>query len=230
MDPVVIMASPPCKQYSTMDVWGLSKAEDLIALTREFLSSTGRLTAIENVKGAAKEMADHAVLVYGSDFGLHVDRPRFFEANFPLIVDRYLREGGSALRSKACLGCRRRIRRLDPFGRPELANCCAGNLFPVQGKAPVGVSHAESACAMGIDPDHMPYASLAQAIPPAYAEFVFAQACMAACARDFGVPAISFDAMLNDPRGSSRTLRFWLRGAGDDSPSAGLLPTPATRR
>eukprot|EP00966_Prymnesium_polylepis_P112852 2610329-Prymnesium_polylepis.1 len=34
-------------------------------------------------------MQSHAVLLYGSYSGLHVDKPRFFEANFPIIVDAY---------------------------------------------------------------------------------------------------------------------------------------------
>ena len=67
---------------------------------------------------------------------------------------------------------------------------------------------------MGIDPAHMPYERLAQAIPPVYEKLVFAQACMAACARDFGVPSITFDEMMLDPESAHRTLEFWTRGAG----------------
>ena len=53
VDPVVVMASPPCKAYSTADVHDLSQAPELIALTRDHLSRTGRLFVIENVKGGA---------------------------------------------------------------------------------------------------------------------------------------------------------------------------------
>ena len=68
-----------------------------------------------------------------------------------------------------CLGDRRRWR-LDPFGRPELRECCSGNLWAVQGDKPFRCTTAECAAAMGIDPDHMDYEGLAQAVPPAYGE------------------------------------------------------------
>ena len=62
---------------------------------------------------------------------------------------------------------------------------------------------------MGIDPAHMSYERLAQAIPPVYEQLVFAQACMAACRRDYGVPTVTFDEMLLDPDTVRGTLR-WL--------------------
>ena len=115
--PDVTLASPPCQPYSTADMQGATKAKRMIPLIRGYLESLGGLYAIENVKGAAKEMLPHAVLLYGSFFGLGVDRPRFFEANFPIVVDEYLRGPGLALRLRSCLGPRRKWRRLDPFGR-----------------------------------------------------------------------------------------------------------------
>jgi hypothetical protein len=110
------------------------------------------LFVIENVKGAAAEMEEHAVLIYGSYFGLRVDRPRFFEANFDLHVDEFLRVPGLALRSRGCLGPRRKWRRMYPFGRPEMTECCGGTLYPMQGLAPHGFTADEGAWAMGIDP------------------------------------------------------------------------------
>ena len=226
-DPLFISASPPCQAYSTTDIQHLSDAPRLISLIRDHLRSTGRLYAIENVKGAASDLLESAQLLYGSFFGLGVDRPRFFETSFDLVIDEHIRVPGLALRRDSCLGPTRRWRRLDPFGRPELAECCVGNIIPVQGKAPVGCTLEASALAMGIDPAHMPYERLAQAIPPVYEQLVFAQACMAACQRDYGVPTITFDEMLRDPDTARSTLRFWLRGAGDPSPDAGLALQPA---
>ena len=165
--PMVILASPPCKKYSTMDVPNHSEAEELIALTRDACEQTGKLYVIENVKGAAAEMKEHAILLYGAYFGLQVDRPRFFEANFELRVDEYLKVPGLALRKRGCLGPRRKWRRMDPFGRPELLECCEGTLYPIQGLRPVGFTHEEGARAMGLEPDHMPFERMAQAIPPA---------------------------------------------------------------
>ena len=111
-NPTVIMASPPCKAHSTSDMQKRSTTPDLIGLTRDHCRATGRLFVIENVKGAAAEMEEHAVLIYGSYFGLRVDRPRFFEANFDLHVDEFLRVPGLALRSRGCLGPRRKWRRM----------------------------------------------------------------------------------------------------------------------
>ena len=105
-----------------------------------------------------------------SFFGLHVDRPRLFQANFDLHVDRVLRDRGLALRKGTCLGLRRRWRRLDPFGRPSLCDCCNGNLWAVQGDKPLRCTVCECADAMGLDQDHMDYDGMAQAIPPAYGE------------------------------------------------------------
>ena len=100
-----------------------------------------------------------------------------------------------------------------------MTECCIGNIIPVQGKAPVGCTLEQSAVTMGIDPSHMPYERLAQAIPPVYEQLVFTQACIVACHRDYGVPSITFDEMLLDPEASRRTLAFWLRGAGAPPPT-----------
>ena len=228
-DSVFISASAPCQAYSTTDIHHLSDAPRLIPLIRDHLRATGRLYALENVKGAASDLLDSAQLLYGAFFGLGVDRPRFFETSFDLVIDEYIRAPGLALRRDSCLGPTRRWRRLDPCGRPEMTECCTGNIIPVQGKAPVGCTLEQSARAMGIDPSHMPYERLAQAIPPVYEQLVFTQACMAACHSEYGVPSITFDEMLLDPETSRRTLAFWLRGAGAPSPDAGLTWSPAHR-
>ena len=112
----------------------------------------------------------------GSYFGLHVDHPRSFEANFELRVDEALVGPGLALRRGTCLGARRHWRRRDPFGRSCTAECCAGNLWAVQGDAPKGCTLGECAVAMGVDQDHMDYSGLTGAAPPAYGEYVFGQA------------------------------------------------------
>ena len=225
-DPTVVMASPPCKAHSTSDMQKRSTAPDLIGLTRDHCRATGRLFVIENVKGAAAEMEEHAVLIYGSYFGLRVDRPRFFEANFDLHVDEFLRVPGLALRSRGCLGPRRKWRRMDPFGRPEMTGCCDGTLYPMQGLAPHGFTSDEGAWAMGIDPGMMSFERMTQAIPPAYGRWVFGQACMAACAREYGVPVITYDEMQLRPREARARLSHWLRGAGGDLPEQGMQMLP----
>ena len=222
VNPTLIAASPPCKKHSTSDMQKRSAAEAMIALTRDSCEQTGRLYVIENVKGAASEMKDHALLLYGSYFGLRVDRPRFFEANFALHMDEYLRGPGLDLRARGCLGPRRKWRRMDPFGRPEPVDCCKGTLYPMQGVAPFGFTAEEGAAAMGIEPGHMSFERMAQAVPPDYGEWVFGQACMAACEREYGVPRISFDEMRRDPAAARRRLHFWLRGAGSPDADVGM--------
>ena len=73
-------------------------------------------------------MGSSAVLFYGAYFGEHVDRPRFFEANFPLVVDEYL-PWSVAAAGYVPFGARRKWRRMDPFGRPEPLDCCEGNIY-----------------------------------------------------------------------------------------------------
>ena len=109
---------------------------------------------MENVLGAVHEMSVNSTVLRGAWFGLHVDRGRRFETNFPVHVDEALSEG-ERLRARTCLGGRRRWLRLDPFGRPVRAACCGGNLFAVQGGNPTRSSVAENAHAMGIDASHM---------------------------------------------------------------------------
>ena len=108
----------------------------MIAETRAAYEEQGCLYAIENVTGAREEM-ENARVVHGTYLGLHVDRPRLMETNFELHVDQALRAGSAPLRKGVCSGFRRRWRRLDPFGRPEMRDCCQGNLWCVQGDRPL---------------------------------------------------------------------------------------------
>ena len=220
--PVVSLASPPCKSFSTGRMRGQPKEPPMIKETREALQEVGGLYAIENVTGAVGEMGGDLCLLRGAYFGEHVDRPRYFESNFSIHVDRCLKEGGDELRRGTCLGHRRRWRRLDPYGRPEMADCCEGNLWSVQGDKPLRCTPHECARAMGIDDDHMTYAGLSQAIPPAYSQLVFAQACMRDLEQEFGVVPILYDEFEAAPVESRRKLSHLLRGAGGEAPSQGV--------
>ena len=51
--------------------------------------------------------------------------------------------------------------------------------------------------------------------------------CAAAANKWFGVPVITYDAMLEDPLTARRTLEAWLVGAGGKSPTLGLRFQPA---
>ena len=218
--------SPPCKSYSSTHMRGEAADPPLIRETRAALREVGRLHVIENVVGATDEL-ERSLLLRGEDFGEHVSRPRIFEANFPLVLDEALRVPGAALRARSCVGFRRRWRRLDPFGRPEMCDCCNGNLWAPQGDKPLRCSTIECARAMGVDDDHMDYEGLAQAIPPVYAQYIFGQACMREVEREFGIPAITYDEMLANRSSARRKMRHWLRGAGGAAPDQGVEFAPS---
>ena len=78
--------------------------------------------------GAASDMAEDAALLRGTHFGLHVDRGRKFETNFPVHIDAALKKG-DALRERTCLGSNRRWLRIDPYGRAVREPCCGGNIL-----------------------------------------------------------------------------------------------------
>ena len=222
-------ASPPCKAHSTARMRGKPSEEAMIEATLDALNEIGGLHAVENVPGGRSELGADAATLRGSFFGLRVDKPRLFKTNFPVHVDRALREGGHALRNRTCLGLRRRWRRLDPFGRPEMRDCCEGNIFSVQGDKPLRCTLCECSEAMGVDTDHMDYAGLSQAIPPDYAQLIFGQACMAECKRRFGIKPVTFDDFEANPAVAARRMRHLLRGAGDDDGTTGMefvAPTP----
>ena len=217
------MASPPCKAYSTSLQRGVPSEGPLIEQTRSALEEVGGMYTIENVVGAGGAMKTGSVMLRGSFFGEHVDRPRLFESNWNLHLDRALTEGGSELRRGCCLGYRRRWRRMDPFGRPEMRDCClTPNLWSVQGDKPLRCTACECAAAMSIDRDHMDYDGLSQAIPPSYAQLIFGQACMRRLEQVYGLRAITYDEMEANPDASRRYLDHWRRGAGGDDASQGV--------
>ena len=229
--PFLRASSPPCQPFSTGRL-GEPTQPALIAETRGLLERRGTLWWMENVLGAVHEMSCNSTVLRGAWFGLHVDRGRRFETNFPVHVDDALSEG-ERLRARTCLGGRRRWLRLDPFGRPVRSACCGGNLFAVQGGNPTRSSVAENAHAMGIDASHMRWTGLAQAIPPAYAELLVGQAAMYECWTKYGVPMMTYDDYTADPRGCARRMSAWLRGAGEAASHAGLelvgpAATPST--
>ena len=74
----------PCKFYSTVRVRVRARRVEsapLIEQTRDMLGALFEHWVIENVLGARLHLALHAVDLRGAWFGLHVDRPRLFEAS-----------------------------------------------------------------------------------------------------------------------------------------------------
>ena len=141
-----IHASPPCQAYSYMANCrpGLAKKyEALVALTRVVLQASGTPWVIENVPGAP--LIDPIVLC-GTMFGRELYRHRLFEASFPLIEPVHFEHMLPA--SKA------------GHWRPGTVMSVAGHFAPVTKAREI----------MGID--WMTRDELAEAIPPAYTEYI----------------------------------------------------------
>lgn len=138
-------ASPPCQAYSKARNLQGNVHPDLIALVRKALQATGKPYVIENVQGAPLE--EDAVLLVGSMFGLRTMRPRLFECSFP--VPFLLAPPAAAKHAK--------------MGRP-----------PKDGEYVHVVGHMSNVpyCREALDIPWMTQAELAQAIPPAYTEFI----------------------------------------------------------
>ena len=146
----------------------------MIEQARDALMALFELWSIENVLGARLHLAPHAAELDGALFGLRVARARLFETNFELFVDEAVRGPAAELRKRMCLGARRRWRTFDEFGRPDRQPCCGGNIFSPLGERPWKCTTEECAAAMGLDAGHMSYERLAQSVPPAYGQLVFA--------------------------------------------------------
>ena len=146
-----IHASPPCQRYSVAtQVHGteqVSSHPDLLEPTRNLLVMQTAPYVIENVPGAP---LDGFLMLCGSMFGLEVRRHRFFEGNVPLM---------------------------SPF-------ICDHSIpaIPVYGHTGAGVNRGrerERGRSNGVDDwrramaiDWMTSVELAEAIPPAYTEYI----------------------------------------------------------
>jgi DNA (cytosine-5)-methyltransferase 1 len=152
-----IAASPPCQRHSRLAHLpnrDMTRHPDLIAATRRQLAASGRHWVIENVPDAPLVAP---FTLCGAMFGLRVYRHRCFEATIALLTPPH-----SPHRER--IKPRGRGQRLGYYvGTPGEMVTCAGHLF----------SRAAGSVAMGID--WMTRDELAQAIPPAYTQFIGAQ-------------------------------------------------------
>lgn len=142
-----IHASPPCQAYSPLSYrWGENDYADLVDATRAALKETGLPYAIENVMRAPLYQS---LVLCGSMFdGLRVIRHRRFECNPPLWFPPF-----SCSHPKGAVG------RRGHLGDREWMTV-TGHFSDIE----------KARAAMGID--WMSQDELAQAIPPAYTEFV----------------------------------------------------------
>ena len=178
-----VWTSPPCQRFSaSTPPTRVDSHPNLIPATRALLEAAGVPYVIENVPGAPIR-AD--VVLTGAGFGLDVVRRRHFEcadfaAPFSLITEDVRRVDRGELAIVTGGGCQNpwRTRRQgikwvdlpeDMKRRLSARNCVAG-----------------WRAAMGID--WMTRDELAQAIPPAYAEYIGRHAAKAIAARTKEVP------------------------------------------
>lgn len=140
-----VWASPPCQAYAiTNNIWKKSDHyPDLVAPVREKLKATSLPWIIENVPGAPLE---NPIELCGLMFGLRVYRHRLFESNTFLMMPAH-----TAHSERASYG-------RTPKGAEFFT--ISGHFADIKG----------ARAAMGID--WMNRNELAQAIPPAYAEFL----------------------------------------------------------
>jgi DNA (cytosine-5)-methyltransferase 1 len=143
-----IWASPPCQKFSSMTKrWGLSeKHPDLIPFTRELLIKSGKPYVIENVIQAP--LIDPIILC-GSMFDLPLRRHRKFESSFPISDVPRCNHVGEVI---------------GVYGHPGGSSKRDGIKFS-------GTDSWRKA--MGIT--WMTGSEMAQAIPPAYSEFIARQ-------------------------------------------------------
>ena len=147
-----IHASPPCQTYSQgAGKWGTrDNHPDLIAPTREVLQRTGLPYVIENIEPARSRL-HNPVMLCGTMFGLGVFRHRYFECSFPPPL---------ALHS------------------PHTGRIGDGHYVTVTGHTGGrsrrdGIQHGDvAAWKRGMGIDWMTVDELAEAIPPAYTEWI----------------------------------------------------------
>jgi DNA (cytosine-5)-methyltransferase 1 len=139
-----IHASPPCQKYSKARNLQGNEHPDLIAPVRELLRASGKPYVIENVQGAPLL---NPITLVGSMFGLRTMRPRLFECSFD--VPFVLAPPAAAKHAK--------------MGRP-----------PKEGEYVHAVGHMSDVayCSKALGIDWMTQSELAQAIPPAYCEYI----------------------------------------------------------
>ena len=148
-----IHASPPCQRFSVSTAPhgqnGRAKHPDLIGPVRGLLRQLDYLWVIENVMGAP--MQPPAIMLCGRMFGLRVLRHRWFESNVWLFAPDHSPHPAGMLTNSH--------RKYDRGESPYV--CLAGHNF----------ERHEGARAIGID-WMTSRRELAQAIPPAYTQWI----------------------------------------------------------
>jgi DNA (cytosine-5)-methyltransferase 1 len=153
-----IHASPPCQAYTRAGALHGKEHPDLVDKTRRILRATGKPWILENVPGAP--MTPDVVLC-GSMFGLGFE-------GLTLYRHRWFELGGFSI-PLAPATCNHSNVSISVFGHTVLGAAKNGKSYKHPNeRQELGV--AAGRVAMGID--WMNKAELAQAIPPAYTEYI----------------------------------------------------------
>ena len=145
-----IHASPPCQAYSrTKSMPNVGKHPALIDSLREILQAIGHPYVIENVPGAPLH---NPIILCGIMFGLQVFRHRLLETKPWMLGPPHIKHPADAVTNSH--------RGYSSFENGATHITCAGQNF----------KREDGAKAMNID--WMARPELAQAIPPAYTEFI----------------------------------------------------------
>lgn len=144
-----IHASPPCQAHSAVTGQHRDKHDDLVPETRRRLKGSGLPYVIENVVGAPLE---DPIQLCGSSFGLPLRRHRLFETNFPIMAP------------PCAHGAQEK--RFDIYEHGKWRKSATPAIYGKGGRK--AVEHWPEA--LGID--WMTRDEMAQAIPPAYTEFI----------------------------------------------------------
>ena len=156
----LIHASPPCQAYSTQgrsSRWGTPPSSDpLIAPTQTLLDTSVVPFVIENVPGARRDLREPMLSLRGHQFGLGVDRLRYFELGgwYTLQEPKTRRPPGLVL---GVYGRAPDGRRLGADRPRELL------------RAPRSVQEAQEAMGINWCDD---WRGVTEAIPPAYTRFI----------------------------------------------------------
>ncbi|MDU0328610.1 DNA cytosine methyltransferase [Paenibacillus sp. 3LSP] len=161
----VIAASPPCQAHSKAKSLSLARNggqygehKDLIPETRELLIATGKPYIIENVAGAP---LINPLKLYGSQFkNLYTQRERWFESNIPLVAPEQPKVSMKTPAAGNGIG-----------EDGSISICGSGGVRGLNAKQ---IRLYWGFALGGID--WMTRAELAEAIPPAYTEFLGKQA------------------------------------------------------
>lgn len=156
----VIVGSPPCQAHTTLTKGNRGRGwsdehVDLIAATRDAMIEADRPYVIENVMGARSQLVN-PIMLCGLSFGLRVFRHRLFESNVMLTAPEHPSHKG-----RRVAGWRHGVKH-------------EGDMVAVYGDGGGKGSVADWQAAMGIDwtADKV---CLAEAIPPAYTEWIGTQ-------------------------------------------------------